>query len=175
MANDSFLSVIIQLITSFLGSKAPVPPKSEEPKITPKLPQIPPKTITYSLTRKKFRPDGIFSELKDQNGNLLAHTLEHSYDGLPKILNGTFTCVRGPHRLHNMTEDFTTFEITGVIGHKDLLFHWGNFNKDSEGCVLLGQSEELVNGVEMVTTSRPTFAKFMSGLEGVDTFTLIVS
>jgi hypothetical protein len=155
--------------------------KSAQIELTPEQPTKPidasqdKSKLTYSLTRVHFRPDGIFSVLKDQNGNVIAHTLEHSYDNLPKIPNGTFVCVRGPHRLHNMTEDFTTFEVTGVAGHKDLLFHWGNWNRDSEGCILLGQSEELYQGVEMVTTSKPTFAKFMSGLEGVNTFLLVVS
>jgi hypothetical protein len=137
---------------------------------------IVPDILTYKLVRKEFRPDGIFSELYDQNGKLIAHTLEHSYDNKPKLYNGQFKCVRGPHRLHNMTEDFITFEITGVQGHSDILFHWGNFNKDSEGCVLLGTSEVTgADGANMVTASRPKFAQFMAALEGVNEFQLVVS
>lgn len=130
----------------------------------------------YKLVRKEFRADGIFSELYNDKGELIAHTLEHSYDNLPKIPNGTWTCIRGLHRLHGMTEDFITFEITGIAGHSDLLFHWGNFNKDSEGCVLVGQAEAAqADGSHMVTASRPTFQKFMDGLNGNNQFQVIVS
>jgi hypothetical protein len=136
---------------------------------------VAPGLLVYKLKRKQKRPDGIFSQLSDQNGVVVAQTLEHSYNNLPKLYDGTFKCVRGPHRLNGMTEDFITFEITGVQGHTDILFHWGNYNKDSEGCVLLGQemTESSMGG--MVTSSKNTFAAFMAALEGVNQFMLVVS
>ena len=135
--------------------------------------------MIYKLTRREYRKDGIFSELVDANGKLIAHTLEHAYDDgkggwEPKITPGSHTCIRGPHRLHNMTSDFITFEVTGVAGHSDLLFHWGNWNKDSEGCILLGNGIAQSSQGQMVTASRPTFEEFMAGLNGVDSFTLDV-
>jgi hypothetical protein len=127
------------------------------------------------LTRKEKREDGIFSVLSNELGSVIAMTLEHSYDNEPKIPNGSFVCVRGQHRLNGMTEDFTTFEITGVEGHSNLLFHWGNYNKDSEGCILLGQNiVTSSDGTEMITNSRATFAKFMEIQEGLDSFLLTV-
>lgn len=131
------------------------------------------------LTRKQFREDGIFSELTDSDGQLIAMTLEHAYpndSGFgPKIPNGVFICKRGEHYLHEMTTPFETFEITGVEGHVGLLFHWGNFNKDSEGCILLGESIQHV-GIrpQAVTNSRATFKKFMDFLKSLDTFVLTV-
>jgi hypothetical protein len=127
--------------------------------------------MTLKLIRRECKDTGIFSDLCAENGVKLYSTLEHSYDCKPKIPNGTFTCVRGKHRLHGMTEDFETFEITGVEGHQGLLFHCGNFNKDSEGCVLVGRTRS----GDMVTSSREAFADFMEGLKGLDSFTLIVS
>lgn len=127
--------------------------------------------MIFKLTRKECKTDGIFSDLCAENGVKLFSTLEHSYDCKPKIPNGTYTCVRGKHRLHGMTEDFETFEITGVEGHSGVLFHWGNFNKDSDGCVLIGRTRS----GDMVTSSREAFAEFMHGLEGVNEFELIVS
>jgi hypothetical protein len=134
-----------------------------------------------NLIRTEFREDGIFGHLLDDKGQSIAMTLEHAYqqpDGswAPKIYDGQFICVRGPHRLNGMTADFETFEITGVKGHEGLLFHAGNFDKDSSGCILLG--EDIVtqaDGSEMVTNSRATFAKFMNGLDGVTEFLLTVS
>lgn len=138
--------------------------------------------MDLTLTRKEYRPDGIFSDLrKNDTGDLVAVTLEHAYadphdsEYLPKIPSGTYTCVRGQHRLHNMTQDFTTFEITGVAGHSNLLFHRGNYNSNSEGCVLLGQFKTLTSdGNQMITNSKQTFNDFMSLQAGVDTFTLTV-
>lgn len=127
------------------------------------------------LQRMAYQTDGVFSKLflfvGDEQVNTqpaLCVTLEHSYDGRPKLAPGTYLCVRGQHRLHGMTEDFTTFEITGVIGHSGILFHWGNFNKDSDGCVLLGHTIADSPQGTMVTDSRATFAKFMKTLAGAN-------
>lgn len=123
------------------------------------------------LKRSDCTASGIFSDLCSENGVKLYSTLEHSYDCKPKIPNGTYKCVRGKHRLHGMTEDFETFEITGVEGHQGLLFHWGNWNRDSDGCVLLGHTRS----GDMVTNSRVAFHDFMEGLKGLDSFTLTVA
>jgi hypothetical protein len=130
--------------------------------------------MTLTLKRLLRRPDGILSELRDEAGNLIAMTIEHSYNNQPKLYNGTFTCERGMHQLHSMNSPFETFEIMGVKGHDNILFHRGNWQSDSEGCVLLGEtSEDSAKGL-MVTSSAKTFTKFMNLLEGLQTFTLIV-
>lgn len=130
--------------------------------------------MTLKLNRIEFREDGIFSELLDESGKVLAHTLEHSYDLKPKLYDGAFTCVRGPHRLNGMTSIFETFEITGVKGHSNILFHWGNWNKDSEGCVLLGSGIAQSSQGQMVTNSKVAFQEFMALLSGFNSFSLIV-
>lgn len=135
-----------------------------------------------TLTHTDFRPDGIFGEFTFENDpGRFCWTLEHAYkqaDGRyqPIIIPGTYTCIRGPHRLHNMTHDFETFEIKGVNGHTNLLFHFGNFNRDSEGCVLVGRTESVdpTTGDEMITGSRDEFKAFMDRLEGIDVWTLTV-
>lgn len=136
------------------------------------------------LTRNLFQPDGIFGELQDETGTQVAVTLEHAYDAghgdgsyAPKLQPGTYLCRRGPHQLHGMTEPFITFEITGVVGHTNILFHWGNYNKDSEGCVLLGR--RIVPNPDapsdlMITSSRNTFLKFLDLQRDLDSFTLTV-
>ena len=140
--------------------------------------------MDLALHRSMKRPDGIFSNLLKDDDSELCVTLEHSYASAdsgwePKIYPGEFQCVRGKHRLHGMDHDFETFEITGVVGHVNLLFHWGNWNENSEGCILLG--EKIVDAphagaqhVDMVTNSRVMFAEFMRLQEGVDRFLLRV-
>lgn len=171
MDNQKLLAQIIEFLAALFSKKQPAP--APQPEIAAK-PAPGPSKPSFTLTRKDLRYDGIFSVLTDKDGNLVANTLEHSYDMIPKIPNGVWKCVRGPHRLHNMTEDFITFEISGIEGHDNLLFHWGNYNKDSDGCVLLGESAVEIKGAKMVTNSKATFAKFMASLDGVDEFELTV-
>lgn len=125
--------------------------------------------MTLTLVRKDFSEDGIYGELHDDKGKLSLVTLEHSYNKKPKLSDGTYTCSRGIHRLHNMIP-FDTFEIEGVKGHDDILFHIGNYNKDSEGCVLVG----IDRGDKMIKHSAIAFSKLMAHLEKLQNFTLIV-
>lgn len=138
--------------------------------------------MDLALARSSRREDGIFSNLLTNDDHEVCTTLTHAYwvDGewAPKLPNGEWTCERGKHRLHGMTEDFETFEITGVPGHTGLLFHWGNLNRDSEGCELTGDAiAEYPAGAphtEMVTNSRAAFKRFMDLQVGVDRFQLKV-
>lgn len=134
------------------------------------------------------RSDGIFSQLLGMSFNYLFTTGEHAYPitdptdpnscaYAPKIVRGQkYKCVRGMHRLESMTEDFETFEITGVEGHTKLLFHWGNWPQiDSLGCVLVANRlGPKADGGLMVCDSRNAFAKFMDMQKGVDEFWLTV-
>lgn len=141
--------------------------------------------MKFILDRKDHGPDGVFGVLYDGKHNQLFVTLEHAYleDGkyTSKIPDGSYECNRGEHRLHNMTEDFTTFEITSIEGHTNILFHVGNYNEDSEGCVLLGKGMGHKQGVnwktsggKMIVNSRVAFNEFMKMLDGVDSFQLEV-
>jgi len=132
------------------------------------------------LKRNRFRQDGIFGELLKDNGDGFVVTLEHAYrdqnlNYSPKIPEGSYTCVRGMHRLDGMTEDFETFEITNVPGHTNILFHVGNFNNDSSGCILLGSNVLKADAGWSIQSSRVAFTRFMELQEGVDKFTLIVA
>jgi hypothetical protein len=130
--------------------------------------------MTLKLINKEFRPDGIFGQLLAEDGSQLAVTLTHSYENKSKTPDGTYTCRRGNHRLHSMTHDFETFEIENVFGATGILFHWGNFNRDSEGCFLLGKEidQTPVKGIQMITESSHTFASFMEKMTGIDEFEL---
>ena len=127
--------------------------------------------MVLHLIRIDLSPDGIFSELHSDSGGLLFQTLEHSYNCVPKIPCGSFQCVRGMHQLEGMSCPFETFEITGVIGHTNLLFHVGNYDSNSAGCVLVGKERQ----GDMITCSREAFSEFMLMLSGIDSFTLIDS
>ena len=129
--------------------------------------------MTLYLNRVQMREDGIFSELSDEAGKILFKTLEHSYNNKPKLYDGEFTCVRGIHQLLNGPK-FETFEITGVDGHTNILFHSGNWNNDSEGCVLLGLGEAQSSKGQMITQSKQAFQEFIELTKGLDSFQLVV-
>lgn len=134
-----------------------------------------------TLLRTECRQDGIFGLFTfDGEDHPFMVTLEHAWlqrDGTfaPIIPEGQYTCIRGIHDLHDGVQ-FTTFELTGVAGHSGLLFHAGNFNSDSEGCVLCG-TEELTqaNGENMITGSRAKFASWLAKLDGIDSFEVLVT
>lgn len=138
--------------------------------------------MNLTLTRNISNENGIFGSLTDESGNIIAVTLEHAYDSgngdgtySPKLPPGTYGCQRGQHQLASMAKPFITFQIMNVPGHTNILLHQGNYNNDSEGCVLLGTSlypdDQNPN---MIKQSAQAFQKFMSLEDGLDSFTLVV-
>ena len=65
-----------------------------------------------------------------------------------------------------------TFEIEGVPGRSDILFHAGNTNIDTHGCVLLGSSFGEISGLPAVLGSKDAYHRFLKRLAGVQAFTL---
>ena len=53
--------------------------------------------------------------------------------------------------------------LLNVPNYEGVRIHWGNYSKDTEGCVLLGTTK----GVNMIGNSRAAYAKFMSVLNKV--------
>lgn len=68
-----------------------------------------------------------------------------------------------------------TFEITGVNGRSHILFHKGNLDDDTHGCVLVGESFNPVSGSHGITASKEGFAEFMAKTANVSEFTLDVT
>jgi len=123
------------------------------------------------LARDLYREDGIFGDLISEDSGLDLLTLEHSYGLLPKVPKGEYTCKRTVwHK-----KGIPTFEITGVPNATRILFHTGNKEQDSEGCVLLGLARlEGNGGVMLVTSSKAAHKQFMAYFEGCDEFPLTI-
>ena len=127
------------------------------------------------LVRTKFSDEGVFGEFFfDGYEKPFMITLEHAYvdpsgNVFAKIPSGSYRCVRGLHELHSGPVE--TFEVLGVEGHSGLLCcHVGNFNRDSDGCVLAGKA---ISG-NMITDSKEVYEEYMQMLDGVDEFQLEV-
>lgn len=132
------------------------------------------------LQRDLYRSDGIFGALLDVNGTPLYSTLEHAFQSEKEtdkwyaaLSIGTYTCERGMHRLANMIP-FETFEVMKAPGHWGILFHVGNYNKDSNGCILVGSMRISTGAGLMISASKKAFATFMQIQKDLDSFQLEV-
>ena len=67
-----------------------------------------------------------------------------------------------------------TFEITNVPDRSHILFHAGNTHKDTEGCILLGQTFSELGDNKAVLNSRNTVKRFMEKLAGTKIFSLYI-
>lgn len=123
------------------------------------------------LTRSDTLPT--YGVLRKPNGVPFALTLERAWRdnraNASCIPTGTYTCKR------MVSPKFgETFEVTGVVGRSAILFHKGNIDDDSTGCILVGESFNFVRGEDGITSSAEGFAEFMRMFAGRDTFELVV-
>lgn len=66
-----------------------------------------------------------------------------------------------------------TFEIVGVPGRSNILFHKGNVpKKDSKGCVLIGEQFEMMGLNVAVIASGKGYQEFMDRMKDVSGFEL---
>ncbi|MCH7759853.1 hypothetical protein IIA15_00405 [candidate division TA06 bacterium] len=65
-----------------------------------------------------------------------------------------------------------TFLITNVPNRTDILFHRGNLEYNTKGCILVGEQFEPLWGKPGVASSRKGFSEFMRILKGHDTLWL---
>ena len=118
--------------------------------------------MKFILRRNTFEKDGIFGELLDEKYNHICMTLEHAYlqpDGTyePKLPDGEWKAV------YEFSQKFgrKLWELKDVPGHTEIKFHVGNYNADSDGCILLGQFiGHRQDGGRMITNSKETLERF---------------
>lgn len=54
------------------------------------------------------------------------------------------------------------YQVLDVPGRSYILFHWGNFESDTEGCILVGLGAGAIQDRPAVLNSRLGFKKFKS-------------
>ena len=68
-----------------------------------------------------------------------------------------------------------TFEVRHVPGRSNILFHAGNWVKNTEGCILLAQSYGKIHGDRAVLNSGSTFRNFLNEMREHYTFHLTIT
>lgn len=124
------------------------------------------------VIRLESSEEGTFGVLR-LDGRVYCVTLEprdlDNREGVSCIPSGTYQCRRT--RSPRFGE---TFEVRDVPGRSHILFHAGNVQGDTRGCVLLGRHFGLLRGERAVLNSGRTFSEFMELCEGADSFQLTV-
>jgi hypothetical protein len=67
-----------------------------------------------------------------------------------------------------------TFEVEHVPMRTHILFHKGNLDDDSHGCILIGEQYEYLKGDPAILASKKGFNEFKAKLSDVDEFTLYI-
>lgn len=133
------------------------------------------KEMDLTLRRNTQALYGIFGQLIGDHEQFVAVTLEHAFpitggEYVAIIPLGKYPCQRGIHQLPGK-EPFETFEVLSVPKHTGILFHVGNYNEDSQGCILVGGRM----GAGCILDSKFAFNRFLDLQAGLDTFELTVS
>lgn len=116
------------------------------------------------------RDDGCFSVLL-WDGKPFAVSVERTFEnGRPIIHNGVYRC----NKSHFHRGGYPTFEIM-VPGHSRVLFHKGNTEDDSIGCVIVAESFGQLRGKTAVLDSKGGFAELWALTGHLDGFNMVVS
>ena len=126
-----------------------------------------------NLIRLEESKDGCIGVLLIDN-KIVCYALENGLDEKFRILEGIYTVFKYKSPTYG-----DTYEIK-VPGHKYVLFHWGNFETNTEGCILTGTetgtlyNKETDYHVRSVLDSRKAFKKFMGFMGGEEKAELVI-
>ena len=117
-------------------------------------------------------PEGTFGALLI-SGVLFCFTLEPPDLGNARNIScippGQYECNR-----YVSLNQGTTYEICNVPNRSNVLFHAGNVVKDTEGCVLLGETQGKLRGNRAILNSGKTFTNFLNIMQPYDKFKLTI-
>ena len=107
------------------------------------------------------------------DGEPVCVTLEpYSRDNVNNISNippGQYICYRYSSKKHP-----NTFVVANVQGRSGILFHTGNIDEDTEGCIILGKEYGKIGNNWAVLYSKPAFKIFMNKLKNIKQFKLTI-
>ena len=134
-------------------------------------------TIHRLPTSKQGTPGAI-----SVNGIPFALTIEREWlnnmRGISCIPEGEYNvkrCIASPEYGYKNSPRFgDTFHVQNVPDRSKILFHKGNIDDDSHGCIIIGEQFGSLHEDFAVLSSRQGFAEFMSLLKGHNEFELTI-
>lgn len=123
-----------------------------------------------TLIRVSYHHDGTFGVLLDENVPF-ALTVEREWLNNVRDIScipvGKYICrrVRSP-------KFGDTFEVTDVPDRTHILFHWGNIEDDTEGCIVVAEQFESLGEKVAVLSSKKGYSEFKKRTKDVDAFIL---
>ena len=94
------------------------------------------------------------------------------------IPDGDYKCLRcrvSPDYNGDSPKFGNTFQVFDVEGRKKILFHKGNIEDDTHGCILVGEQFDYINGQQAVLASKHGFKELLNILADVDEFQLSIT
>ena len=133
---------------------------------------------TYMEIRRITDDGPTFGVFKNFEGKPFAVTLEPAWlNNLVDnscIPSGDYLCKRVDSPKYG-----DTFEITGVPGRTHVLFHWGNLEKNTKGCVLVAEKFGILGSDTAILQSRNSsgggFNEFLDIVKDRDDFWIRIS
>jgi len=124
----------------------------------------------FKLTRIVQNNDGMFGVLIDNDIPFcltVERTWKDNQEDISCIPAGDYKCKRvlSP-RFGN------TFEVANVPNRTHILFHKGNIDEDTKGCIILGEQYESLYGKIAVLSSGKAFKEFLQRTNDVNEFNL---
>lgn len=126
----------------------------------------------FYLHRIAHNHDGTFGVLVDGNVPFCL-TLERQWmqnqKGKSCIPTGIYMC-----RRINSPKFGDTFQVLDVPKRTHILFHKGNIDDDSHGCILLGEQYGILGESNAILASGQAFKEFLNRLEDENEFLLTI-
>jgi hypothetical protein len=127
---------------------------------------------TLIIRRIATGADGTFGCIIYKN-KPFALTLEREWlgnsTGISCIPAGNYKCKRV-----DSPKFGNTFEVTNVPGRTHILFHKGNLDSDSHGCILVGEQFGDIKGSAGILSSKQGYNELMSIMKDDIGFRLII-
>lgn len=129
--------------------------------------------MDLTLKRISYTEEGTFGVLLTEYNKPFAVTLERPWLDNRRMVSciptNEYIC-----RRVNSPKFGNTFEVIDVPNRSHILFHKGNIDDDSHGCILVGEQFGTLNDNTAILASKQGFAEFLNITSNIDEFTLYI-
>lgn len=137
----------------------------------------------FVIRRVSTGVNGTFGVFLNPSNIPFAVTLEREWLNNKKSVScipaGRYMCLRcseSPDYGYQDSPKFgDTFQVFNVPGREKILFHKGNIDDDSHGCILVGEQFDVLNNQPAILASKHGFDEFKRLTAAIDQFELIIA